>query len=344
MRSRHNTSGGRGWRRPRRSPGEWTPPHQQATGVSLRSSPGLPIIVPLAIAVFLTLPIRASAAPADGPIKVPVLVTLIDQVEVSAREAGALSTIDVQEGQLVTEGASLARQEDSQPVLALQKAQVELQIAAKQAASDVKARYAKKSAEVATVELERGLESVQKFKNSVSQSEIDQLRLMKERAALEFEQAKEDQEVAEMTVKLKQNAVDLAANSADRRRIAAPIPGMVVQIKRHKGEWVQPGDPIVRIVRLDHLQAEAFLSARDAPAQLVGRAVKLLVDLPGSPHTEFPGKLVFVNPEVNPVNGQFRVKAEIENRNQLLRPGLPGTMVIAGDAEASRESGDGRRE
>jgi hypothetical protein len=31
---------------------------------------------------------------------------------------------------------------------------------------------------------------------------------------------------------------------------------------------------------------------------------------------------------VNPVNGQFRVWAEIENRDQLLRPGVQGSMTI----------------
>jgi hypothetical protein len=34
---------------------------------------------------------------------------------------------------------------------------------------------------------------------------------------------------------------------------------------------------------------------------------------------------------VNPVNGQVRVWAEIENRDLLLRPGLHGKLVIGED-------------
>ena len=48
-------------------------------------------------------------APADEPIEVDeALVTLIEQVEVPAREAGVLAAIDVREGQVVAVGDALA--------------------------------------------------------------------------------------------------------------------------------------------------------------------------------------------------------------------------------------------
>ncbi|HEV2969123.1 MAG TPA: efflux RND transporter periplasmic adaptor subunit [Pirellulales bacterium] len=284
----------------------------------------------IAVFVLLVLFVRASGAEQNGgAIHVDsVVVTLIEQVEVSSREAGPLANVAVQEGQSVTEGTLLARLEDTEAVLARNKAQFEFEIAKKQADSDVKLRYAKKSLEVATTEEQRGLESVGKFSKSVSQSELDQLRLAKEKAALEYEQAQEDQEVAALTAKQKQNEVDTATFNIERRRVVAPISGVVVQIKRRRGEWVQPGDSIVRILRMDRLRAEAFLSSRETGGDLVGRPVSLVVDLPGAPRTEFHGKVAFVSPEVNPVNGQFRVWAEIENRDQLLRPGLQGSMTI----------------
>jgi membrane fusion protein, multidrug efflux system len=271
----------------------------------------------------------AHAAPSTGAIHVDsVVVTLIEQVEVSAREAGPLVGVEVKEGELVTEGKLLARLDDTEATLARNKAQLELDIAKKQATSDVKTRYAKKSLDVATAEEQRGLESVGKFSKSVSQSELDQLRLTKERSALELEQAKEDQQIAALTAKLKENEVETATYNIDRRRVVSPLSGLVVQIKRHQGEWVQPGESIIRILRIDRLRAEAFLNAREVGGDLVGRPVTLSVDLPGASHAEFRGKIVFVSPEVNPVNGQFRVWAEVENRDQLLRPGLQGAMVI----------------
>jgi len=281
-----------------------------------------------AITTFASSP-AASATPAGGSLHVDsVVVTLIDQVDLSAREAGPLEQIAVHEGQTVESGALLARLDDTDAVLGLNKAKLESQIAMKQAEDDVKLRFAKKSLDVATAEEQRAIESAEKFRKSVSQTELDELRLTKQKAALEVEAAAEDQEIARLTAKLKENAVETANNNLAHRRIIAPLGGVVVQIKRQRGEWVQPGDVVVRVLRLDRLRAEAFINAHEIGGDLVGRPVTLTVDLPGAARSQFHGKIVFVNPESNPVNGQSRVWAEIDNPQQILRPGLSGSMII----------------
>ena len=70
------------------------------------------------------------------------------------------------------------------------------------------------------------------------------------------------------------------------------------------------------------------MNARDIAAQMTGAPVTLTVDLGGKRQTQFSGKLVFVSPEVDPVNGQVRVWAQIENRDLQLRPGLRASMSI----------------
>ena len=55
------------------------------------------------------------------------------------------------------------------------------------------------------------------------------------------------------------------------------------------------------------------------------------------PRSTIAGKIVFVSPEIDPVNGQVRVWAEIDNTDFKLRPGLHGSMVIA-DAAAGASS------
>ena len=245
----------------------------------------------LLIALWVVANPANGGSPGDGRLHVDsVVVTLIEQVEVSARDAGALAAVEVQEGQRVREGQLLARLEDTEAKLVRNKAQFEFDIAKKQAASDVKLRYAKTSLEVATTEERRGLESVGKFSKSVSQSELDQLRLAKEKAALEYEQAGEDQEIARLTARLKENEVQTGTFNVERRQIVSPIAGVVVQIKRHKGEWVQLGESIVRIVRVDHLRAEAFLNSHDVSGDLAGRPVSLVVDLPGARRANSPAR------------------------------------------------------
>ena len=84
----------------------------------------------------------------------------------------------------------------------------------------------------------------------------------------------------------------------------------------------------MRIIRLNKLRAEAFISSKNIPHDLVGRPVTLLADLPDKPQSKFTGKLVFVNPEIDPVNAQVRVWAEIDNTEMILRPGQTGSLII----------------
>jgi macrolide-specific efflux system membrane fusion protein len=257
-----------------------------------------------------------------------VLISLIDQAEVAAPEPGVLAAIAVREGQMVSAGELLAQVDDAAAQIAKRRAQTEYDIAAKEDANTVKVRYAKDALATAKAEFQRANASIEKYRKSVTGSEIDQLRLAAEQAALEVEQAEHNLAVAKLTTELKNSELAAAALDVDRRRLLAPLDGMVVQIKRHRGEWVQAGESVVRVLRLDRLRAEGFVSAKQLDASAVGRPVTVQVDMPGQPKAQFSGKLVFVSPEVNPVNGQIRVWAELENQDLLLRPGVAAEMTI----------------
>jgi len=272
--------------------------------------------------------VSATAEGAEPPKIESVLITLIEEAEVPAREAGVLADIAVREGQLVEEGELLAQMADAKSQLAQRRAELELRIARETADNDVSLRFSRKSLEVARAEQRRADESVQRYKKSISQSELDRLRLVVEKTVLEVEQAERDLRVSGFERELKQTERDAAALDVQRRRIEAPIAGVVVEINHRKGEWVQPGEKVVRILRIDRLRAEGFMLAADVPPQLEGRAVKLSVNLDGQHRSVFPGRIVFVSPEVDPVNKQVRVWAEIENRGLALRPGLPAEMTL----------------
>ena len=257
-----------------------------------------------------------------------VLVTLIDQVEVTAMESGILAEVLVKEGELVKDSDVLARLDDAEARIAVSRAKVELEIARQQADSDVRVCAAEKTWEVAKAELKRATESVESYKKSVSATELDRLNLTVEQTSLQIEQAKLDRTIAELTADLRKNEYDQANLKVARHRVLAPIDGMVVQVNRKKGEWVQPGDVVIRILRVNRLRAEFFLNASQLEVDLSGRPAHLTVDLPGRPKARFPGRIVFVSPEINAVNDQVRVWAEIDNSDLVLRPGLKGSLTI----------------
>ena len=280
----------------------------------------------LAILALTTFTI--AAAPLSDVLVDSVLIKAIEQVEVPAREAGVLSAVHVREGQTLAEGDVIATVADRKARLAEARAAIELSVAAKGASNDIKVRFARKSLDVSRAELKRATESIKKYPKSISQSELDRIELTVQRSELEVEQAIHEHDIASFSKQLKENELLAAQQDVARRNILAPIPGTVVQVYHREGEWVTPGETVMRIVRTDRLRAEGFVDAQQLRRPIQGAKVTLAVDLPGRPGATFPGKLVFVSPEIEPVNLQIRVWAEVENEDLVLRPGLRARMTI----------------
>jgi len=264
----------------------------------------------------------------DEPTVVPVLVNVLDQVEVSPQEPGVLIEVAAHEGQQFKRGDILAQIDDTQERFLLVKARLELEIAAKNAASEIGILTTQKSMEVAKAMYERARAAKAKVDNSIPQSELERLRLEADKSDLAVRQATHDQELAGIEHTLKEAEVEFASQRVERRKIVAPFDGMVVEVKGRRGEWIQPGDKVIRLIRLDRLRVEGFIPARTARRGLEGSSVRLKVEMPGRTEAHYTGKLVFVSPEVDPVNNQVRVFANIENPDRTLRPGLKGTLFV----------------
>ena len=101
-----------------------------------------------------------------------------------------------------------------------------------------------------------------------------------------------------------------------------------MQIQRHQGEWVKPGDTVLRILRIDRLRAEGYIKAKYLGKVAKGREVRLTVELPQGGEVQLPGKIVLLDPQIEPVNAQLRVWAEFSNPDLQLLPGMRAKMTI----------------
>jgi macrolide-specific efflux system membrane fusion protein len=264
-----------------------------------------------------------------APIEVEsVVLRLLEEAEVPAQESGMVTGVAVREGQRVKQGQLLTQIDDQVPRLAADSTKAQYEIARAKAENDVRIRFTKKSLEVSEAELRRSTESIERFAKSVSQSQLDVEELTVQKNRLEAEQANQEQQIAMLEMKAKENELIAARAEVTRRRIVAPFDGVIVQVYVRKGEWVKPGQQALRIVNVDRLKAEGFVPSDKATADLAGKRVRLTVDRGGKP-VSLAGTVVFVSPEVDPITGQVRVWAEIDNRNGQLRPGQPAKMEIA---------------
>lgn len=268
-------------------------------------------------------------------IEIPsAVVKIAEEAAVPSSEAGAIARLAVREGQIVEVDAVLAELRDTVERLAVERAAMEAEIAAKRAASDVSVQYARKSSEVARAELVRSEETNAKYPKTVSETELNRQRLVRDRGELEVKQAEREQEIATLTQTIRENEKKAAEQALARRTIRAPLAGMVVELPKRRGEWVQPGETVARVVRLDRLRVEGFLSARDARLELVGREVTVrLAKAADSPPPlakprDYRGRIVFVSPEIDPINDQVRIWVEVDNRDMRLRPGMQAVMIL----------------
>ena len=285
----------------------------------------------------------------DNEIRLSLNLVQIDLSIARKRDAEAVA-VDIAEA-AVNESSKLTHQ-----------AQLDEQITRKMAESQIAVRQAIAASELAKDAFDRAVASREKFRTSVSsrelatvQYELDKTRMDVEQAKdehslqllradsqsvvveqrqtaelrlqLELRQAKLEQDISALAVERTLTSVDIAMEKLDRQKMKSPLNGIVVEKFRHAGEWVEAGDPVLRVIRLDQLFVEGYVTAGLVDGSYRGHEVSVTGDARGQ-NVIVKGTIVFVSPEVDPVNGQVQVRAEIGNEDLRLRPGQPVQMVI----------------
>lgn len=260
------------------------------------------------------------------------LVSLIDDIKVPAEAAGVLVSVEAREGLQVEAGTLLAKVDDNQVRFQKSVAEADLKVSKEKAENDVNERYATAAMKVAQKEYELNKRANETVMGTKSLVELQKLALTVEQARLQIEQSQHEMTIAKYETEGFAAKVDLANDEIRRRHIKAPVSGEIVEVLTHAGEWVEPGEQVLRIVRLDRLRIEGFLNAADfVPSEVSNRPVTVSVQLARGRTASFQGKIVFVNPLVD-AGGVYRVWAEVVNRREgdqwLLRPGLLADMTI----------------
>lgn len=287
--------------------------------------------VALAGAIFMSA-WWSGAAAADDPTISGCVVKLDEDIKLPAPEAGVLVMLSVKEGSQVRKGEVLGKIDEREALIQREAAEHGLKAAYKAATDDVQIRYAKKSAAVAEKNYQVLVESNKSSARAVPEIEVLKAKLEWDASVLSAEKALHDQALAvhEYNKKLaERDAADLAIK---RRSIVAPFDGEVVTLYRHQDEWVSPGDPIVRLVRLDTMLVEGPVDVElYDPHEVMGAEVVVDVDMAHGRKEQFTGRITYVSSLVR-LDGRYIVRAEVPNREEygrwILRDGMTATMTI----------------
>jgi multidrug efflux pump subunit AcrA (membrane-fusion protein) len=254
------------------------------------------------------------------------LVSLIDDVEIPAERAGVLTSLSVKEGDQLAKDAIIGTVDAEQARYQHESALADAAGAKTKADSELEVEYAVATHRTAEAEYRIALSANQKQNGAVSVVELEKLRLAAEQAKIKIDVTRLESVVRAAEARGFDAKAKLAEVDVVNRELRAPLAGEVVELPVRAGEWVEPGKPVVRIVRLDRLRVEGFCRFSElAPGDVLNRSVRVTVDFPAGRSELFEGRVTFVSPLVQP-GGEYRFWAEVDNRREgdqwLLRPGL----------------------
>lgn len=320
-------------------------------------------------------------------------VQLINECSIPARDSGQLILVSAQKGKAVAKGQVVAVLENQQQELALSHAKLKnniatllsksdlnliaatakveefesallvrkiaLQVAEKEADSNVAISIAEAESKLRKLERERAEKAREAFEGSVSESQIDRLKTDQQRWQLEVSKAtteqavkmlkpaaeraaiqqaqkeiahskvglqveQQNQAIAVLNQQLEGNAVQAAMWNLELRNVRSPIDGIVASVDLQQGEWVEAGTAVVRIIDLTRLRVEGLLPAKLATQNLVGRTAEIRIG-----DRRIPASVVYVGREIDPIDQLVSIYAEFDNPNGDVLPGAIAELIVS---------------
>jgi multidrug efflux pump subunit AcrA (membrane-fusion protein) len=300
-------------------------------------------------AVVLALQGVAGGQPYSTQLSDPTVtgvVKVADQIKLPAQEPGVLRHLDVKEGSQVRRGQVIGKIDDREINTQMEAAKYAYGAAVKKYEDDVDIRYSDAAAAAAKADYEvmQGANSV--VDRAITDVEMRAAKLNWDKMVLAAEKARKERTLAGYDAQVKRAEFQTAKLASERRTIVAPFDGVVEELARKQDEWVNPGDMILRMFRMDTMQVEGAVDqTKYDPHEIQNCEVTVEVKMARDRTETFRGRITKVSSLVRG-DQMYNVRAEIENRQEhgswMLRDGLPATMTIhlgTGGTEAATASG-----
>jgi len=284
----------------------------------------------------------------------------VTDAQLAFKLPGRVAERPVAEGQSVTAGQLVARLDDDEQKeeLALRRAElaaVQAQLAELEsgsrpqeiAAAAATQRSAEAERDRARLDFTRQQELL--GKDAISTREFEaaqaQLKVAEARANEATERAKliqagpraETIQQAHARADQAAAAVALAQTRLDNTRLFSPLTGVVLSHNVEPGEFVSAGTPVMTVADTTHMWVRAYLNQTDLGRIKHGQKVAIRTDT--FPDKTYEGMIGFIasEAEFTPKTVQtpkervklvFRIKVDVTNPNDELKPGMPADVII----------------
>lgn len=147
----------------------------------------------------------------------------------------------------------------------------------------------------------------------------EELFQKKIRSEKDFEQSKFQLEIAKAQLEAAQMRLEYT-------RIAAPFSGVVVERVIEEGDMMSPNQKVFVLAELGPLRARVYLPEEEIRRISVGSRVKIFVK--SYPEVAFHGQVTAMSPVVDPESGTNKVTVEIQDGQDVLKPGMFATVYL----------------
>jgi HlyD family secretion protein len=284
----------------------------------------------------------------------------VTDAQLGFKVAGRVAERLVSEGERVKAGQLVSRLDDAE-----QRAQLSLRRAelagAEAALAELEAgsrpqEIAAAEATLRSMEAERDRTRLDfarqqelRGKDAIADRELEasqaQLKIAEARAAEAGERLKlvkegpRAEDIAQGRARVEQirAAVALAETQLDNTRLISPLTGVVLSHNIEPGEYVSPGTPVVTVADIAHVWVRAYVNQTDLGRLRLGQKVAVHMDT--FPDKTYEGTVGFIasEAEFTPKTVQtvkervklvFRVKVDLANPNDELKPGMPADVTL----------------
>ena len=232
------------------------------------------------------------------------IVTESEVVDLSSADAGTLASVAVEVGQTVKAGEPVAQLESSleQATFRIAKARAEDDTA-------VRARQQELAAARDTFSRKEKLLARQ----VAAKATVEEARTEVALAGVALEKAAFERHVAELELERTRAALS-------RRTILSPIDGVVTEVSRRAGEYVDAQNPVMTIAEVSTLIAEIYLPKQAYPLVKVGLLATIVPEAPigGTRKAVVETR----SPVIDAASGLFRVTFRFDNSDGEVPAGI----------------------
>lgn len=267
---------------------------------------------PALLAVIMIVLTLSSSSWAERLVTVSGLTEPIGDVTLSFDVDGSIAVIHFKEGDTVKKGDRL---------IELNKRFEELEV--RRSKMTWESKVERNSAKVRSDMLKKVYEStlaLYKKTGSVSKEDMEKKQLEYELAEADYQRLIINENKEELEYKM-------AVEKRDKLILNSPISGTITDLMLDVGESCENRQPVVQVVDTGKCLLVCNIEAPLGQDLAKGQAVDVTIPVGFNTVTR-KGNLIFVSPVVDPASGLMMVKAQFDNADGAVRPGVAGTMLI----------------